>query len=1243
MYLLLAALFGLFLSTNTFAQGFDNVLKNKISRDGYTVDDDEPLITDVMEQLYGEAGELNPYCDSGEGSEWALLGESLPSEITNRNTQDFWHSDWHHGDQTPGTHYLQVMMTDDLDPDALIAFVFKRRSADNDHTIAWTVMGTDDPEAEKADCEELAYVETPFASNTETLMSTPFKRSEYQYLRFYSEEQYGASYGSRGYFHMSRFNIFPAIEMEDNQAAWIELEAAYTKYQPYQDTYMDCLGENPGQYSQQAYDDFLLALDAYGAIDPDVDTAEKMNEVRELIVKTAEAIAPTKVPFLSKDMPAGSGYYRIRAGMEYNTGDKYMMGYRSEGKIWGIWGTPDFDELKDNIQALWKIEIKSDSTYDIVNMYNDGRFMKVARSTNVEMTTDPAYADTLMAFDAAGYDIDYERAYVNIRWATQPANDYFYLHQGGHSDGNGNSSYLVGWSTSYSAPTCGASEWFFEEVPAVEAAQIIADFEPYKNQDVWVDDFKMMMKTAPDMITIAKDVQKIVEEDKPLVSDENPITSPCSDEAEGQNIEYLWDGDGGTFWHTDWHGAWNDEPNHYMQIAVPEGIDLPSAVLRIQRRNTTSGNQINKWTVWGTNEDNFELTQESDELEKLADITTPYRGGDNTAIVTSEAFDTKGYKYLRFYCAGTCNNDGSQGGNEKFFHLAEAQLYPGHNYVSETCQYNVMGDVAKNLEKLVADFSEIEDDDLDYETNYLVLQKAYNDFVALYVNPKALRDTIALAEQSIKEVVEGSNPGFWPVGTTSAITKILTDAKAYDVAGAYTPAQSDAFNAQLNAQMKVIADAPIKVKTGKWYRLRFGTEAEYDKYGWSKTGNFPNYWVVDEDTLGIYNYGLFGKYIAVAKREEVVLGQNDNMEDVMGNVIEPIAKEDIIIDKSIFGIDLDKLTDPDMALWRFVSVGDSAYAIQNKATGLYIHNGVYLSAQPGLFTQHPSGYGQNAFFNKSVEGNGKSPMHLAQSQSVLCAWGNETGSGWTDADSRRGSFFVEEVEDVAAGYPTSGEYKMSLTPGDIYGRCYPVPVTLKTPDLATLWTIASIERTPDAADEAVETVSVTLAKITDPTVPAGRPFIIVAAGEMPEEEDEYDPVQPVFSFTLDLVNAPQTNNYLKGAFDSKTIDVKFMAIGSGTDENALAFKNSGSTTGDNRVYITDTAEGNEGFLRKAAIVKITFDENLEDGIAAAIQKVNRQGGIYTLDGRLIGNGNLNTISNLPKGAYILNGQKVIVK
>jgi hypothetical protein len=1231
MYLLLAALFGLFFSTNAFAQDInleDQFEWDKLSRDGYTVDKENPLITDP-EQF------SSPFSQNDLGSPDG--GNLSDGVLLDGKYDTFWHSVWRGGSVDGGTHYLQVEMPDDFDEETLIAFIYARRTnADNDHTTEWCVMGTDDPEAEKDECEELAYITTPFSSKTDVCMSTPFKTGGYMYLRFYSEKETGTGdYGTRGYFHIGDFNIYPVVKIEDNKAAWIELEAAYNKYQAYQDTYMDCLGDNPGQYSEEAYDAFMKALDAYGAIDPDNDSAEKMNEVRDLIIQTAEAIAPTKVPFLSKDMPAGSGYYRIRAGMEYSTDDKYMMGYRNEGKIWGIWGTPDFDELTDNIQALWKIEIKSDSTYDIVNMYNDGRFMKVARSTHVEMTTDPAYADTLMAFDAAGYDIDYERAYVNIRWATQPANDFFYLHQEGHSNGGGNNGYLVGWATSYSAPTCGGSEWFFEEVPADEAKQIIEDFEPYKNRDVWVDEFKMMMKAAPDMIEVAKDVAQIN-----LLTKASQFSSPYSQNdlgsADGGNLSdgVLIDGKTNTYWHSVWSvrdGEEYPDGKHYLQVEMPEGFDAAQQIYMRFTRRDTNNNQITNWSFKGTNE----FDAEEDDCEELATFESPWNSSNQTESFKSDYFDTKGYKYIRFY--NEQNNAGSA-----FFHLSEIQLC--YDVENPQSQYIAMGEVATTLEKLVEDFSDIEPDDLDYETNYLVLQKAYNDFVALYVNPKALRDTIALAEVSVEQVVEGTDPGFWPAGTATNLTKLIADAKAYDKAGAYTPAKSDEFNAQLNAQMKAIDSAPLKIKTGKWYRLRFGTEAEYDKYGWSKTGNFPNYEIdntdpEDPDTLGMYNAGNFGKYIAVAKRVEVPFEKADGTETT-GNLIEPIAKEDIIIDKSIFGIDLEKLTDPDMALWRFVSVGDSAYAIQNKATGLYIHSGIYLSAQPGLFTQHPSGYGQNAFFNKSIEGNGKSPMHLAQSQTVLCAWGNESGSGWTDADGRRGSFFVEEVADVAADYSTGGEYKMSLTPGDIYGRCYPVPVTLKTPDLATLWTIASIERTPDAADEAVEQVSVTLAKI-DNAVPAGRPFIIVAAGEMPEEGDEYEPVKPEFSFTFDLVNAPQTKNYLKGAFDSKTIDVKFMAIGSGHEENALAFKNSGSTTGDNRVYITDIEEGNEGFLRKAKIVEIAWDGT--DNISTVLQKVSRVGGIFTIDGRRIGNGNLNTISNLPKGAYILNGQKVIVK
>lgn len=1238
-------LLGLF-GSSAFAQdayefGF-TVDLTMLSNSGYTVDDQSPLITDAWEQLYGVEGELNPCADLGEGSEWALLGQSVPEDVTNRNSQDFWHSNWHNGDQPKGSHYLQVMMTDDLDPQTLIMFAFTRRPADNDHTTVWLVMGTDDPDASKEECEEIAEIETPFSSNTETLLSTPFERGAFKYLRFYSEEQQGKSYGSRGYFHMSRFNIFPAVKMEEIDVAWSKLDEVYNQYYEYYDSFEGRTGTDPGDYDEATVQKFIDALDAYSAL-PTAPTVAQLDECRENIVATYKAIEPTKVPFTAKNLP--NGYYRIKGGMMYTNDsedvEKYMCGYFNNGKMWGIWATPELDPSdealdEDYVQALWKITAVNDTAFDVQNMYHKGRFMPVARSTNAEMSADETYKDTLLTFDAVATNHDDEISYVNIRLAKQPANDYVYLHQGGHNSGAGVSGYLVGWCRTWSDNNgCGASEWYFEKVDDAEAEVILGR---YSNDDARKKaEFTEMLNKAPGMIEIAKDVQTKYETDKPLVSDENPITSPCSDSAEGQHIEYLWDGKTDNFWHSDWHSEYTNEDHHYFQVEITDAEAYASSIFTFTRRNTTSGNQIYKWNVVGFNEDDFDLVQEDGEL--LAEIETPYHAGNNTESYTSAPFITTGYKYIRFYCMGTKGNDGAEA-QSKFMHLAEFQVYPGEIYQSPTNQYAVLGDIAKNLEALVEEFEDYDMDAFDV-ADYDRLKPVYDAFVAKYVDPADLRAAIQQYKNKSDIVVVGTDPGFWPSSATAdALNKTIEDAKAYDAAGAYTPAKSEEFITTLGEQAEAIDAAPNGLKEGKWYRLRFGTEAEYDKYGWSKTGNPANYWIVDDDTLGMYNAGNFGKYIAVAKRENVVLGVNDDGNDVNGSVIVPIAKEEVTLDKSIHGIDLAELTDPDMALYRFINVGDSAYAIQNKATGLFISHGGSLSVQPGLFKQHPSGYGQNAFFNKSIQGAGKSPLHLAQSQTVLCAWGNESGSGWTDADGRRGSFFVEEVADVAADY-AFGDFKMSFTPGDIYGRCFPVPVTLKTPDLAQLWTVASVERTP-ATDEANEQVKVTLGKIESNAVSAGRPFFIIAAGEMPEDGEEYDPVVPVFNFTFNLINEPQANGYLKGVFDGKTIQQKFLTAGTGHAENALKFYDKGTSLGDNRVYITDIDEEAEPFSRKAEL-QVVFDENVQDGIAGVIKNVSRMGGIYTIDGRFVTNGNLNTISNMPKGAYIINGTKVIVK
>ena len=177
-----------------------------------SIDDSTPLITDAKSQLYGNNGELNPCTDAGEGSVWALLGETPPVGI--QNSQDFWHSNWHDGKQPVGSHYLQVKMPESAANLTKVAFKFTRRYMDNDQTVVWSVRGTNNYGATKENCELLATISTPFTSGGETLTSDTFNPKGYKYLRFYSEEQQGNSYQNRGYFHLARFQLYPVVENE---------------------------------------------------------------------------------------------------------------------------------------------------------------------------------------------------------------------------------------------------------------------------------------------------------------------------------------------------------------------------------------------------------------------------------------------------------------------------------------------------------------------------------------------------------------------------------------------------------------------------------------------------------------------------------------------------------------------------------------------------------------------------------------------------------------------------------------------------------------------------------------------------------------------------------------------------------------------------------------------------------------------------------------------------------------------
>ena len=1189
----------------------------------YDLDEERPLVTEV-DQL------SSPYSEPE-------LDEGYLEYLLDGDPETYWHSNWHRSVEGH-LHYLQVELKEPVEE--LISMKFSRRwhnyqrtaLCTNDHVTVWSICGSDDPEAEDGDWIELLVAQTPYNEPGETLNTVGFDTKGKKYLRFYADD----TNSHRGYWHMAEFQLYPCTLADEATAAMRELIETYFQYESYIDPFMENVGTEAGQYSAEAVAAFVAAMDKVNEMDSSGEeySAEEIRALIETIKSTYQAVLDSRVPFTLAD-----GYYRLRHAVVFlndiPTGDvdgdgnpitvqrevnKYMYSTIRDGRIIARWNTPA--NLDTDCPSLWKVTNK-DGLFDIVSCATDARF----DNWNSSVLTMSKESENLIAVDFI--ENIGGAACVALRVSTQNKNSYFHPLSHGISgvdaNGTGVEGDIIGWANDASR----VSEWVFEPVEDALAESIIEAYEPYKNQAVLVENFKKMLDDVKTKLEIAKDLKY----SEPLITDVNQLSSPWSAPHDWEgNLQHAIDGDPLTYWHTNWN---NNTDRHYLLIELNNPVyDL--ICMKCTRRlynynqiDICTTNHVTEWSFFGSNDKN---APEEDWVE-LARFETPYNAPGETIV--TDGFDTKGMKFLRLYGEQNISNN-------RCWHLAEVQLYPSPIEVIDpaTSQYHMMGQVGTTMNDLYEEFKDVDPETVTPE-QYTTFKAAYDAFIAKFVDPTPLRNKIEEVKDAGDIVVIGTNPGFWSDnGGIQTLNQTIANATSYDEAGVYTNEQSEAYIAALDAASNSIKTSANPVRTDKWYHIRFGTEAEYDKYGWTKSGNYANYWIENGDTLGIYNNGNFGKYIAVAQRENVVLGQNANGNDVNGNLIQPINKDEVYIGQSLHGIDLEKLTDPDMALFRFVEVGDSALAIQNKATGLFIHSNIKLSVQPGLFTQVVSGYGQNAFFIKSIEGKEISPLHLAQSQTILTSWGDKLGKGWMDADGRRGSFFIEEVEDVAANY-TFGDFKMNLTPGDIYGRCFPVPIKVEDPSQGDVWTVASIVRIP-STNSSNEVAKITLGLITDPVIPAGRPFLYVVAGDYYEDEPD-DPVPSDFSFTFDLINKPQTDSYLKGVFDSKTIQEKYIAVGSGNGDKALTFKDKGNTVEDNKVYITDINPNAEAFARNAKL-EIDFNTDIEDGVEAVLQKVTKRGGIYTLDGRLISkNGNINNLKNAQPGIYIVNGVKVVVK
>lgn len=1191
----------------------------------------DPLITDVSQLS-------SPFSDEAEGTDIGALIDFDPST--------FWHSDWH-GKVAGDYHWLQIELPEAME--GKMVLWIKRRTTDNDHPSKAVITGslTADFGMEiPIDTLELGNA----SSGQEFTTGTWVIPEPVRYIRF---TPINCSPEFRKYWHAADINLYQPGEYELYQKLMSDFVTQYDAYLWGEDPN---IGTAPGQYTdKESFDAFLAILQQINQIILEEIDRPSNEEIEALINQATEYWNAYQASKVEYTLPA-DGYYRIIANLDYyktiDTGEVDEFGDPITERIDGIkksiyakmdslaaWHTLDLEDCRD----VWYITRNEDNTVNMINAATEMGFYQMGSPVRMHI----ADSAKVMKIDWAGKEeVTFngetkERDILYIRKDGDPTNGY-YLHQLSHGRGTGEGDNLCVWNATYTmgAPydsDKGTSEWFLEPVSNEEAQALIEAYAPIKNHDVLVMQYKDILSKAQAGMEVALEAYS-----QAYITKNEQFSSSVTEPNEG-SLNNLLDADPGTFWHSAWSSGSRPMGTHFIDVTFDEPIE-GTIHAWIQRRGT-NGNDDNPilWNIYGSNDEtsleshaDFDMegaTEDDWRAQVVAgweiiedSVSTPWSSSAPT-VVTPEFNVTTPYKYMRFVCIGTTGPNGASYENRGYFHMGGFQIYK----TIGKPQIEAMGEVGTTMQAEIEKGVNIADEDITIE-DLNSLTAAYEAFKALLKDPTEMRNTVAQYKNYPDMLVVGEEPGTWDGDAeANALAEIITAANEYDKGGSYDQAKLDEYVAGIKAAAETFMKAAKGISTDKWYRFRFPTEETYTKYNWSN-GN-----IIQNEGYNIGN--LWGQYVAVANF--LSTGDYEGDPDIVVKENEEMREGD-----ALYFTEMDDISNEDASLFRFIAIGDTAYIIQNKATGLYLNckstnnNDVSLSLNPTTFQVTPSGYGSILFAGKALDGTNKTNLHAQRADHRLVTWESAEPSS-------NSGLWLETVADVADDVAAS--FYRSYIPGKIYASCNPTSVKTASDEVG-LYTVAGTYTEGEENFLALNKIAETK---------AGVPYIAIIGNPEDYVESEED-LSDTFEFQQigdGFVAKADSINGLVGTYDGLT-----------ADKGMVVFVDNTAATAEDKVVEETDEEGNTQYVsvsnrtvgRNSAYLKFgyaeadpagTYDLVIKIdgaptvvGIQNALESVAKSGTVYDLSGRQVKkNATLNDLKGLGRGIYILNGVKVMVK
>lgn len=757
------------------------------------------------------------------------------------------------------------------------------------------------------------------------------------------------------------------------------------------------------------------------------------------------------------------------------------------------------------------------------------------------------------------------------------------LHAGGHGGGTGTRGNIVLWN----AGSTTASAWYLEALTDEELGEI----DEATRQQQLNDNLKALLAQATTKYNVA--AEWIVNINDSLILSADQISSNASQnetgDPDGGGYPALIDGNSATYFHSSW--ANGPAAPHYLQVALEK--EVTTLAFDWTYRTSQQFNWANKPA-----EVNIYIAPEGAHVEEASAWTLASTVTGMSVTETNPEYVSAGIelpfaaKYVRWEVINT-STPNSQNNGQRFFTLGEFQLYTAS--LDPNCQLVEMGEVGTALKAAIAEASGIVNAT---QADIDKLQAAYDAFIAHLADPTALNALIEEANGIAGSIAYGTNPGTYPEGTTEEETLVeqLTNATGLIEGGAYTQASLAEQLTALQAAYDAFLGTINTISTEKWYTITFPT-TYYTMTGTTGPAMSGKHATLDGDALDVQ-----------VGSTEIHMQTEDDM------------------------------SDPDMSLWRFIALGDSAYTIQNKATGYFLNaagSGVHVTTTitPAMWKVSPLGYGTLLLEGFRLNNTLINPLH--------CQTAGEVVVGWPDNRLGSGSMWeIREAEDIVD--EPAPLVTMNLRYGQPYLRCYPVEIS--NMEGASIYRISGV--IADGEDSALQIYDIS--EEGDGNVPAGEPFILMAGTteDYNPEPNASDTVEISFNIGTEVAMAPATSNYLVGTYYGITAPANAMTIAADENGPYVNILKSKTNIGGNSAYINliDTKLGESG--DESTIIPLRAD--ISD-ILDAIQQVSAATGngtvdVYTPAGVLVRKGvkASEATKGLSKGIYIVGKQKQTV-